>query len=788
MPPKFLVIVESPSKCSKIEDYLGPNYQCISSKGHFREITSLSDIDTKHSFHPTYTVIPEKADHVAKMRKIIAKYAPAHIFLATDDDREGEAIAWHICDEFQLPIASTKRIVFHEITKPAILAAIEHPVFLNQSLAFAAKTRQILDMLVGFKLSPLLWRNVSSSSKKHALSAGRCQTPALRLVHDNDQLIKHASNDTVWKVHGVFFAKCVRFRLSVDFSERPALDAFLLASQTHSHVFSIGPTKSSTQSPPKPFTTSRLLQHASSHLHLSPKTTMELCQSLYQLGLITYMRTDSTKFSPVFLEKAREYIVSTYRATDVGDLAAIEQTDGTQPHEAIRVTNLALRHFQHENQSLSRLYGVIWKHSVQSCMSAYQSQKTALRISAPENHTYEHVIEVPVHLGWKQLEPAQEPEESNRLFYFQSWDIKKPVPWTKIDSELSLVSRQSHYTEASLIQQLETLGIGRPSTFATIVTTLVDRGYVKKTDVKGRVVHCVEPYLDPEIKVREFDKVFGQEKGKLVLQPIGSLALAFLLDHFDPLFAYTYTESMEQSLDAIATLPAQDAEKAGIELCRQCLHDLLERMEPLKRAKKQSFSLAESNYELVFSSYGVSVKHVLDDGTKEYIPVKEDMEVDLEKAKRGEYTLDELVDQTNTHLGVYEGENVVIKTGRFGKYAAWGKQTLSLKSCGSNPITMTDFLQLVERQGDKSQAPMQSQDTKNTLRTLTPHLSIRKGKFGAYIYLKKPDMEKPEFYPLKSLRGKWESMDTPALLQWIENTYHCVFSQPKNGAPDKEYL
>ena len=772
MSKNTLLIVESPSKCAKIEEYLGPGYQCISSKGHFREIASLSDIDTKHSFHPTYTLIEEKADHVAKIRKIIAKYSPKNILLATDDDREGEAIAWHICDEFGLSVNTTPRIVFHEITKPAIQQAVQEPRSLNLSLVAAAKARQVLDMIVGYKLSPLLWRNVASS-KKSALSAGRCQTPALRLVHDNDVLLKSHDKNMIWHVHGHFFPNSIRFRLNHVFATLESVQDFLLKSADFAHTLSIDATKPSTQSAPKPLTTSRLLQQSG----LSPKTTMELCQTLYQSGLITYMRTDSAKYSPVFLDSAKQWIDKTYGAGFIGDLSSLEQKDATQPHEAIRVTNLAQKHLQHENASLSRLYSLIWKHTVQSCMSAATSKKTAVHVSAPDEKQYEYVVETPVHLGWKKLsetEPASSQETA--LFYFQSWNGAKAVPWTKIDTELALESRLSHYTEASLINELEKRGIGRPSTFASIVTTIVERGYVKKTDVAGKEVECIEPYLEGgsrPLKTRSFKKVFGQEKGKLVLQPIGSLVLAFLLEHFDSVFAYDYTESLEHALDQIAAMPPSESAVMWPKVCQDCLQDLTQQMEPLKRAKKQTFALQDPHYELVFSSYGASICHRTESGEKEYFSVDPEREIDLEKAKRGEYSADELI--WNTHLGVLEGNNVELKTGKYGLYAECNKKTVSLKSLGKGikEIRMEDVAPLFQ----VAAAPPVS---KSVLKELTPHLSIRKGKYGAYVFHQTPAMEKPAFYPLKEMTKKWDQVDTATLIQWIHTNHSLSIRTESN--------
>jgi len=481
------------------------------------------------------------------------------------------------------------------------------------------------------------------------------------------------------------------------------------------------------------------------------------------------MRTDSAKFSPVFLEKAREYILAGFGDTYIGDSGSLEQKDAANPHEAIRPTNLALKHYQTDNACLSKLYTLIWTTSLQACMSAAKSHKTGIRVSCPlPEKFYEYVVETPLHLGWRKLTESSEKGGGSEglLFYFQSQNL---VPWSKIETETALESRVSHYTEASLIQKLEEIGIGRPSTFASLVATIEDRGYVKKTDIKGHTVVCTDYELTPDnvVNTRTFEKVFGQEKSKLVLQPIGSLVLAFLLAHFDTLFSYGYTESMEQALDSIAAMPANEAAQSWTTVCRQCLDELVERMDPLKSAKKQTFALQDANYELVFNSYGTSIKHVLEDGSTEYLSLNPEImdSLDLEKAKRGEYSVEDLA--FKNHLGVYDGHNVTIKTGKYGAYAQWDNNTQSLKSLDKplNEITLADFLSLVESKSDESK-------DKSTLRVLTPSLSIRKGKYGAYIYYKTDTMEKPDFYSLKAMRTKWTTQDTPALIQWIQNTYN----------------
>jgi len=275
----FLVIVESPSKCSKIEHYLGPNYKCIASMGHLRQIKGLKSISTKDTFLPTFDVIEDKISHINKMDKIIADFTIENIFLATDDDREGEAIAWHICDLFKLPL-TTKRIIFHEITKTAIQDAIKKPTTINMSLVMAQQTRQILDLIVGYKISPFLWRYLYNN-KDNSLSAGRCQTPALRLIYDNEKNNSKELTKT-YKINGFFTQKKIKFELEKQLENEDLLLEFLEKSKTHTYNLQVEPQKLSTSNPPRPFCTSKLLQTANSLLQMSPKETMNHCQQLYQ--------------------------------------------------------------------------------------------------------------------------------------------------------------------------------------------------------------------------------------------------------------------------------------------------------------------------------------------------------------------------------------------------------------------------------------------------------------------------------------------------------------------------
>ena len=302
-----LVIVESPAKCQKIENYLGPGYKCIASFGHLQELRSLKDIDISNNFIPNFTAIDSKQKQINKIKQCLIH--TKEVILATDDDREGEAISWHICKLFNLSTETTKRIIFHEITKPAINKAIKNPTTLNMNIVNAQFGRQILDLLVGFKISPILWEQISRTKN---LSAGRCQTPALRLVYENQQDIDNSPGTKSYNTTGYFTDKNIPFILNYNYNNEESMISFLEDSTEHNHTLICDKAKDSIRKAPTPFTTSTLQQTSSNELHISPKDTMQICQKLYEGGYITYMRTDSKIYSKDFVNSTMKYIESNY--------------------------------------------------------------------------------------------------------------------------------------------------------------------------------------------------------------------------------------------------------------------------------------------------------------------------------------------------------------------------------------------------------------------------------------------------------------------------------------------
>ena len=587
---RYLVIVESPSKCAKIESYLGMDYCCIASKGHIRSIKGLKSINTKSDFHPTFEFIDEKKGHVEQMKEIISRFSDEDIFLATDDDREGEAIAWHICEVFNLPVNTTKRIIFHEVTKPALIAAINNPTTINMKLVQAQQARQVLDVIVGYKVSPFLWKYLYNN-KENSLSAGRCQTPALKLVYENDIKCNSSinENDIFYKTVGTFFNTNKKFLLNAEScKEESKLKNFLTETVKHKHILDVGKDKPGSRSPPKPFHTSRLLQTASNMMSASPKETMDLCQQLYQNGYITYMRTESTQYSKPFLEVASKYIEDNYGSGSLTKgIRKLENKDESNPHEAIRVTQIAVKNISADNSRLMTLYKLIWRNTVESCMTEYTFNTVPIEISAPYNNKYTYNIEIPKQLGWKKIEitksatTLQEDPSAEKLFFeSQKGNV---IPYNVIESSCIVGSRHSHYSEASLINKLEELGIGRPSTFASIVETIKERGYVKKGDIPGTKINANKYTLkNTKLDITKEEKEFGNEKNKLSIETIGTLTLEFLLKYFDEMFSYEYTKNMEDKLDLISSGTIDEWES----LCKECYNQIKELAKPIKNITK----------------------------------------------------------------------------------------------------------------------------------------------------------------------------------------------------------
>ena len=781
-----LIIVESASKCKSIESYLGADYKCISCLGHIR----VMDKDIQNNFEPKYAIDPEKKDHVAKMRDIIAEYSPANIILASDHDREGEAIAWHICQVFGLPVETTRRILFHEVTKPALLKAVANPGLIDMNMVRAQQARQVLDMLVGYGVSPLLWRHVCRNND-NALSAGRCQTPALKLVYDNEQKAKETPTKK-HRIQAAFFPQNTIFTLDQEFEEDAQVEKFLTESKTWSHIFVAGEQRLVERTPPKPYNTSALLQAANNTMRLGAKETMAACQTLYQLGHITYMRTENRKYAPEFVDKAVAYITEKWSAKHVATLLPIN-TDTNNPHEAIRATNIQMRELvlvgDKASATIGRLYKLIWLNTVQSCMSVATYNAMPLTISAPLDHAYKHTIEIPKFGGFqdasdksvqsdKSLDKSAPSDLGSMVLRFHA--LKgKPVQYNYIQSVPGFSHRHSRYSEASLIQTLDDNGIGRPSTFAMLTDVIQTRKYVEKRDVEGTAVECREYTLrqssttgqgtpNANYEVKTVTKIMGAEHQKLVIDPMGVVVTEFLYQHFSDLFSFDYTKKMEERLDAVAS-----GQEPWHQVCRECHEEIGRLTQAIDTLEKKAYSV-DDNYVVVFQKFGAVLRHKTDkqeDGKPVFRPIKKDLVLDMDTLEAGKYTLEDLVEVSGRELGKYGGRVVILKTGKYGPYVELdpinvGEEPLriSLKDVKKpfDQIVYADVLPIIEA----DQAP-----SRTILRKLTPDLSIRNGKFGPYIFYKTDKMTKPRFYDLRKFENGFGVCEKDELINWIRTTY-----------------
>ena len=761
---KPLLIVESPSKCATIEKYLASkDIKCIASFGHIREIKSLQDIDIDNNFKTNFTPIASKNSQIQILKKAIK--ACSEVIFATDNDREGEAIAWHICQQFHLNIHTTKRIIFNEITQKCLIKAYENPVRLNMNLVNAQMARQIVDLLVGFKVSPLLWK---LGNKK--LSAGRCQSPALRLICENDVEGENKKIEKSYNVTGYFTLHNIPFTLNKSFSkfEGDLEDYFNQVEQSHKYNYSI---KQINISPPSPFSTSTIQQTASNQLHYSPKETMSLCQKLYEKGLITYMRTESTTYSAEFISITHKYIETKYGLKYV-NIEQKSQEDQETAHEAIRVTDISktnISDMKLEKKEES-MYRFIWINTIESCMTnAIYDGLNAKLEDAFCNYYYSYKCDKPVFLGWQIIKNNI---SDNFYDYLSRLQIGSKLNLKKAVANVSIGNQHLHYSEAKLVSTLEKKGIGRPSTFASIVDKIQDRKYVKKGSIKGKKIKCNVYELDLQeetINVVEKEIEIGNENNKLILNPLGKIVNSYLQENFEELFDYNYTNKMENALDEVA-----NGKQNCIHVCFEC-NNKVERY--LKSIKSEQFEYKfDDNHIVIFAKYGPVVKCIDETKSKKdsvsFKKIKDD--IDFDKLQQGEYQLEEILEENNSDtigpknekdLGLYKEKTVVIKKGKFGLYAVYGTKNVSLKSFGNRPIENITLDEVI---------PILQGKTENTVREINENIHIHKGKtpkFPDYIFYKTKKMKKPTFYSLDGCYFDYKTCDIEKLKEWIKNTH-----------------
>ena len=691
-----LVIVESPAKCGKIQGFLGPSFKVLASMGHIRHLKeSLDSIGLDKDFDLDFEFMREKKSTIDSL-KSAAKGAT--VYLAADDDREGELIAYSVCLVLGLSPQTTFRSVFHEITETAVRAAIKSPRRLDMNKVHAAQTRAALDMMIGFTMSPLLWKAVGPS-----LSAGRCQTAALRLVCERETAIAAFQSQDTWKVKGQWKGKGDPWPavLTDDLEDSDSAMAYL---EIH-HLEPKGKILKADTSPwsekaPFPLITSTLQQQASSLFMSKPKQTMNSAQRLYEAGYITYMRTDKAILSEEATVAAIDYVTENYGVMYLASTKAKQskkEVKAQEAHEAIRPTSLSMKTLP-ESEDWSaidrKIYCLIWTRTLQSVMAQTKGEQRTVSFVADgdnaDDFTWRASWRRTTFDGWRRIslkEKSEEEKDAEKDSAEADWALASVlkvgdiVTWTSMTAEPHTTRAKQHYNEANLIQELESNGIGRPSTFANLISTILDRKYVQTTDFPSHEVNVKTLTLTPSVwppQTSSTTRQVGGEKNRLAPTPLGKSVLDYLLKHFDDLFMYTFTAQMESSLDKIA-----------------------EGTEAWKMVLKSTWSSYKDRYTSLKSQPGTSSerRRVLD-GLVAVIGKKGPLLLKEGKTKEDtvfygwpegvafeDLTEEEAISFANNagqakqgeSLGTYEGHPIIKKSGKFGPYIVWNGKNLSLK-------------------------------------------------------------------------------------------------------------
>jgi DNA topoisomerase-1 len=575
------------------------------------------------------------------------------------------------------------------------------------------------------------------------------------------------------------------FELQKEFETETEVCDFLSLSTTHPHKFMVHPQKLSERTPPRPFNTSALLQQANNLLHIGAKETMACCQTLYQLGHITYMRTENRKYSPIFIDTATKYISGKWTDKHVHPtlMDSNGNADTENPHEAIRVTNLNMQNLvligDKNTGAVERVYRMIWQNTVQSCMAPALFNLIPLEIDAPEQNVYKYTFEIPKFGGFldaigekqdKTLTPVDKSsvDKSSELISSMSLRFQtlknKTVNYNYIQSVVGFTNRHSRYSEAGLISKLEDLGIGRPSTFSMLIDVIQTRKYVEKTDVQGIVVECHEFFLradEKNLTLKTVTKTMGAEHGKLVIDPMGSVVIEFLMKHFDSLFSYDYTKRMEERLDEVAS-----GQELWNNVCKDVYGEIQKMVKELNKIEKKVYNIDE-NYSLIFYKDGFLLKHkslLNEDGKPVLKSVKKGLKIDIGKLEANGYSYEDLAETEQRILGMWREHEIELKMGKFGAYVEYGddkKVSLNKLKKSLDKIMLEDVIPILD-------ASMEEKQVSTVLRVLTPTLSVRNGKFGPYIFYKTEKMKKPKFFDLKGFDQGFGSED---LLEWIRTTY-----------------
>lgn len=722
---KNLVIVESPAKAKTIEKFLGKDYKVASSFGHIADLpTKELGVDVEKDFKPKYVVSKDKKDVVSKLRKLASKMET--VWLASDEDREGEAIAWHLAEELNLAKDKTKRIVFHEITKKAILKAIENPREIDYNLVNAQQARRVLDRLVGYELSPVLWRKV-----KGGLSAGRVQSVSVRLIVERERQILDFETTGSYRIDAEFSTqegKSFKAKIPKNFKTKKEAEEFLQQNIGASYTVADLTKKPAKKTPAPPFTTSTLQQEAARKLYFSVSKTMTMAQRLYEAGHITYMRTDSVNLSNQAKQGAAHEINSAYGEKYLKARNYKGKSKGAQEaHEAIRPTHFE-NHSVPADRDQQRLYELIWKRAIASQMSDAQLERTNVKIEA-DKHDKQFTAngEILKFDGFLKvyLESTDE-EEEEQAGLLPKMKVNDALKNKYITATERFTRPPSRYTEASLVKKLEELGIGRPSTYAPTISTIQNRKYIEKGSVEGKERKYAKFTLKADkVSEKTLTEMVGADKGKLIPTDVGMVVNDFLVQHFSNILDYNFTAKVEQDFDDIAE---------GNEKWTKMMNEFYNEFHPTvkdveKNAEREVGEriLGEDPktgkpVSARLGKFGpmVQIGSVEDEEKPQFASLGPDQTL-------SNITFEQAMDlfKLPKEVGEYKGEKVEVNNGRYGPYVKYGKKYVSLDK-GEDPldVSLDRALELIKAK-EKADAPIYNYEGKDVQKGV--------GRFGPYL-------------------------------------------------------
>ncbi len=740
---KNLVIVESPAKAKTIEKYLGSDFHVLSSVGHIRSIVKKTTdgtppIDVKNGFVTQYEIDPEKKKVIAELKKAVK--AADTVWLATDEDREGEAIAWHLCEVLKLDPKTTKRIVFHEITKSAIEEAVKNPRTVDMNLVQAQQARQILDRIVGFELSPVVWQKVPGGK-----SAGRVQSPAVRLLVEREREIEKFEGSSTFKVVALFIheEQEVKAELPEQFKTEEEAQKFLESLRGADFTVTDIEKTPGTRNPAAPFTTSTLQQTANSRLGFGSKATMASAQKLYQEGKITYMRTDSVNLSGQAIASAKDFITAAYGAEYSQVRQFKTKSSGAQEaHEAIRPTDMALEKGS-SNEYDQKLYDLIRRRTLASQMAPAKLEKTTITIViSTAKEVFQAKGEVILFDGFLKVYGTNKKEDAI-LPALASGDI---LGLSEVTARQTFARPPARYTEGSLVKKLEELGIGRPSTYATIIDTVQTRGYVVKGEGEGTEREVIVLSLKNDDFNREIvTEKTGADRGKLIPTPAGELIADFLGDHFKQVVDYDFTADVEEKFDRIA-----EDKMARNDMLSEFygpFHKLIEQSGGIDRSKvgtSRPVGTDPKTGKVITARFGrfgpmLQLGDTDSDEKPQFAPMPADAKIEtvtLEQALQA-FKLPRLVGQTT------DGQDIKANIGRFGPYIQVGKLFVSIKPLDPHDITLDQALELYAEK-------LKTEAEKN-IADFGDGIKVLNGRYGPYITDGKKNAKIPKDTEPKSI-------------------------------------